>query len=113
MSLLTNRIALIVGGASGIGRAAALRFAQEGAAVIVADRNVDEGRSVCAEIESAGGRAAFVSVDVTDEQDVQRMAASAEAAFGPFHVLVQTAGILRGDFESIQEIESATWKAVL
>jgi NAD(P)-dependent dehydrogenase (short-subunit alcohol dehydrogenase family) len=113
MSLLAGRITLIVGGASGIGRATALRFAREGAAVIVADQNADEGQSTCAEIEAAGGRAVFVPVDVTDEQSVQQMAGTAEAAFGPYDTLIQTAGILRGDFESVEELDSATWKRVL
>jgi NAD(P)-dependent dehydrogenase (short-subunit alcohol dehydrogenase family) len=113
VTLLPERKALIVGGASGIGRATALRFGREGAAVVVADRDADGGTSVCREIAAAGGRAEFVVVDVTDEADVQRMVEGAEAAFGPFDTLVQTAGILRGDFEPVEEISSATWKAVL
>jgi 3-oxoacyl-[acyl-carrier protein] reductase len=113
MALLTGRISLIVGGASGIGRAAALHFAREGAAVIVADRDAGHGESAVKEIQAASGRAAFVAVDVTDEEGVQRMVRDAEGAFGPFSVLVQTAGILRGDFEPIEELNLATWRQVI
>jgi NAD(P)-dependent dehydrogenase (short-subunit alcohol dehydrogenase family) len=113
MALLTGRTALIVGGASGIGRAAALRFAAEDAGVIVADRDAAEGERVVAEIRAAGGRAAFVAVDVTDEDGVRRMADEAAQPLGPFSILVHTAGILRGDFEPITEMSSATWRQVI
>jgi NAD(P)-dependent dehydrogenase (short-subunit alcohol dehydrogenase family) len=113
MGLLTDRSALIVGGASGIGRAAALRFAAEGAGVLVADRDAAAGESVVREILAAGGRAAFVAVDVTDEDGVRRMVAEAERGFGAFSILLQTAGILRGDFESISELSLETWRQVI
>ena len=62
MNTLTNKVALITGAASGIGRATAILFAQEGAAVVLADINVEQGQSAVAEIEAAGGKAIFSSV---------------------------------------------------
>ena len=65
MGLLDNKTALITGAASGIGRASALLFSQEGASVVLADVNVDGGLTLQKEIESLGGRAEFVPCDVT------------------------------------------------
>jgi NAD(P)-dependent dehydrogenase (short-subunit alcohol dehydrogenase family) len=113
MGILQGRVALIVGGASGIGRAAARRFAREGAAVAVADRQEEAGREVAARIADEGGRSLFLPVDVTDEEAVQAMVSGAETALGPFDIWVQAAGILRGDFEAIEEIAVETWREVL
>jgi NAD(P)-dependent dehydrogenase (short-subunit alcohol dehydrogenase family) len=87
-----DRIALVTGGASGIGRATAERFAAEGAGVAVADTNVALGQVTCREIESAGGRARFVEADVTRAADAERMVQEAVAAFGRLDILVTSAG---------------------
>lgn len=113
MRILEGRAALIVGGASGIGRAAALRFAREGARVAVADRQEAAGRTVAGEIAAAGGRTCFLPVDVTDERQVAQMVAGAVDALGPFDTWVHAAGVLRGDFEPIEEIAVETWREVL
>lgn len=89
---LADKVAIVTGGASGIGEASCLRFAEEGAAVVVADRDGDGARRVAEAIEGRAGRAVGVEVDVTSEVDVAAMA-DAASAFGPVNVLYANAGI--------------------
>jgi len=92
---LTGRIALVIGGASGIGRATVRRLAELGAHVVVADLNGDGARDVAAEISSVEGegRALSVDVDVTSEDSVHAMVARTIVAFGGLDILVCSAGI--------------------
>jgi NAD(P)-dependent dehydrogenase (short-subunit alcohol dehydrogenase family) len=92
---LNNKVAVITGGGSGMGRAASLRFAQEGAAVVVADVDADAARSVAAEVAAAGGSAVGVTTDVSVAADVEAMIAAAEAQFGGLDVLYNNAGYWR------------------
>jgi NAD(P)-dependent dehydrogenase (short-subunit alcohol dehydrogenase family) len=90
---LNDRVALVTGGGgAGTGQAVALRLAAEGAAVVVADVDVEGGREAVRRVEAAGGRAAFVRADVTAEPDVAAMVAFACEAFGGLDVLVNSAG---------------------
>jgi NAD(P)-dependent dehydrogenase (short-subunit alcohol dehydrogenase family) len=89
---LEGKVAIVTGGASGIGEASCLRFAAEGAAVVVADRDGSGAQRVAASIADAGGRAVPVTVDVTSEDDVAAMVAAA-APLGPLDVLFANAGI--------------------
>jgi NAD(P)-dependent dehydrogenase (short-subunit alcohol dehydrogenase family) len=89
---IKEKVALISGAGAGIGLAIARRFAQEGAAVVVADIDEDAGINAVSEIESNGGRAAFARVDVASETDASRMVAFAEDEFGGLDVLVNNAG---------------------
>jgi NAD(P)-dependent dehydrogenase (short-subunit alcohol dehydrogenase family) len=75
---IEDKVAVVTGAGSGIGRAVARRLAHEGAAVVVADVDEDAGASAVREIHSEGGRAAFVLVDVAAETDVEKMVAFAE-----------------------------------
>ena len=95
MGSLTGKRALITGGASGIGRATALLFAQEGAAVAVADLDQAGGEQVVQTIEDAGGRAVFVRCDVTQAQDCQRAVRTTVDELGGLDVLFNNAGIIR------------------
>ncbi|HEY74842.1 MAG TPA: beta-ketoacyl-ACP reductase [Thermoflexia bacterium] len=89
---LQDRVALITGGAAGIGRATAFRFAEEGARVVICDVNEEAGRQTAGEL---GDETLFYRVDVTDRQAVQEWVDDVAARFGRIDVLVNNAGILR------------------
>jgi NAD(P)-dependent dehydrogenase (short-subunit alcohol dehydrogenase family) len=109
--VLTNKVALITGGASGIGRSTALLFAAEGAAVVIADLNQAAGREVEQQISSQGGRALFAPADVTRDQDCRRVAELALRNFGAIHVLFNNAGIIRR--ASVVELSEEDWDRVM
>jgi 3-oxoacyl-[acyl-carrier protein] reductase len=92
---LTNRVAIITGGANGIGRQTALTFAQAGAAVAVWDLADEAGAAVVSEIEAAGGRAAFWRVNVARQDEVLAAVAETESRLGPVDILINNAGITR------------------
>ena len=108
---LNGRVAIVTGAASGLGKAIAVRFAQEGAKVAIADLNKQGADAVAREIESAGGRAISVAMDVTSEDDVNNGVAETAAAFGGIDVLVSNAGIQI--VHPLEEFTFADWKKVL
>ena len=91
--VLDGKSAIVTGAGSGVGRVSALRFAQEGARVVAADINVDNAKETVREIESAGGTAIAVGVDVSDEQQVQAMIAAAVDQYGRLDILFNNVGI--------------------
>lgn len=95
MKALAGKTAIITGGASGIGFATAQLFAEEGAQVVIADINVEQGKLAEHKINSAGGRAVFVACDVTRAQDCQRAVRVAVETFGKLDILFNNAGIIR------------------
>lgn len=107
---LAGKVAVITGGGSGIGEASCLRFAEEGAAVVVADLDGDGASRVAAAISAAGGRAAAVTVDVTTEAGVAEMV-DAAATFGPVSVLYANAGIPGSGRAG--DISVAAWQRVI
>jgi NAD(P)-dependent dehydrogenase (short-subunit alcohol dehydrogenase family) len=95
MDTLNGKVALITGGASGIGRATAILFAQEGAAVVIVDIDAQAGESAAQEAQAAGGHAIFVNCDVTKTEDCQHAVEAAVTAFGGLDILFNNAGIIR------------------
>ena len=105
---LSGKVAVITGGASGIGRGCANLFASEGATVVVADIQDELGKEVVAEIESAGGQAEYVRLDVTSEEEWVAAVAGTMDHHGRIDVLVNNAGI--GIGASIIEMPLADWQ---
>jgi NAD(P)-dependent dehydrogenase (short-subunit alcohol dehydrogenase family) len=108
---LAEKVALITGGASGIGRATALLFARQGAAIALADVNADAGLRVAEEIIEAGGRAFFERVDVTRAADCQRLAKRTIREFGRVDILFNNAGIIRR--ATVLELTEDDWDRVM
>jgi NAD(P)-dependent dehydrogenase (short-subunit alcohol dehydrogenase family) len=110
---LANKSAIITGAGSGIGRESAILFAKEGASVLVAELNEQAGKAVVQEIEQAGGKAAFVSVDVSNEKDVRNMIHAAEATFGKLNVIMNNAGIFPDADGSVLDTSEETLDLVM
>lgn len=91
MGALTGKVALITGGASGIGAATAVRFAREGADIVIAD--MQPGDDAVAAVEAEGRRANYVQVDTTSEEDTNRMLEATVEAFGRLDIAVASAGV--------------------
>ncbi|MEU4579066.1 MULTISPECIES: SDR family NAD(P)-dependent oxidoreductase [Nonomuraea] len=95
MNTLDGKVAIVTGGASGIGRATALLFAREGARVVVADIDGPGAQATAAAIEEAGGAAVAVRADVSASDDCREVVRTAVDTFGALHVLFNNAGIIR------------------
>ena len=108
--LLGDKVAIVTGGASGIGRATAILFATEGASVCIADID-SAGSAVADEIVAAGGRAEFVRADMTQEADCARVVESAVAAFDGLDVLFNNAGIIVR--ASVLDSDQETWDRLM
>jgi NAD(P)-dependent dehydrogenase (short-subunit alcohol dehydrogenase family) len=108
---LGGKVAIVTGGARHIGAVYACRFASEGAAVVIAD--ILDGDSIVRQIESSGGQALALKVDVSKEEDTQRMAAEAVRAFGRIDILVNNAEIfINIQRQPFYEITAEEWDRV-
>ena len=112
MDRLQNKVAVITGSGSGIGRGMALEFASEGARVVVADFSEEGGRETVRLIERAGGEALFQQVNVTSADDVQRMVKNVVATYGTITTLVNNAGISAGDTLYLHEATEEVWDRI-
>jgi NAD(P)-dependent dehydrogenase (short-subunit alcohol dehydrogenase family) len=112
MSDMNDKVALITGASSGIGRATGEAFAARGAKVVLAARREHELATLASEIESRGGRASIVATDVAIAKDVERMVAHAIETFGRLDYAVNNAGI-EGRLSGITDLPEEEWDRVL
>jgi len=110
MGRVQDKVCLVTGGASGIGRETVLLMAEEGARIVLTDLNEEAGQSVVGEIEAIGGEAIFVKHDVSSEEDWIRVVKTAVERFGRVDVLVNNAGVFV--VKPIQETTEADWDFV-
>jgi NAD(P)-dependent dehydrogenase (short-subunit alcohol dehydrogenase family) len=108
---LVGKVALISGGASGIGRATALLFAREGAKLALADIDLKRGAAVEQEIRANGGQAMFIGCDVSQASDCQRTVQAAVAELGGLDILFNNAGIIQR--AAVPNISEADWDRVM
>jgi NAD(P)-dependent dehydrogenase (short-subunit alcohol dehydrogenase family) len=107
-----DKVAIVTGAGSGIGRATALRLAREGAQVVVAEIDEPTGPETAAMIAADGGEARFLKVDVGDEADIREMIAFAERVFGGLDILHNNAGVSTA-FAGFEGTSSASWLRTL
>jgi len=108
---LKGKVAIITGGGSGIGRAAAELFAREGAKVVVADYKAVAGKEAVQAIKDAGGDAIFFEVDVSDSAQVQRLVQAALDTYGGIDVLFNNAGVLI--FGTVLDTDEEAWNRLM
>jgi 2-hydroxycyclohexanecarboxyl-CoA dehydrogenase len=111
MGSLNGKVAAVSGGASGIGEATVRRFVAEGAKVVFADRDVDRGKRVAAEIEASGGQALFVEGHMEREAEAAAFVRHAADRFGRLDVLVNNAGIRL--YHTVVEASAESWDEIL
>lgn len=108
MGKLQDKVAIITGGASGIGAATAQLFVAEGAKVVLVDLNEEKGQAFAAELQATGAKAMFIKANVTDEQEVAAIYQTTIEAFGKVDVLFNNAGI--GRVTPTEELPYAEWR---
>lgn len=109
---LKDKVAIITGAASGMGHGEAIRFAQEGAKVVVADLNLDGAEAVANEIKAMGGEAIAVAVNVTSKEDIINCVKATEEAFGRVDILVNNAGVF-DKYAKALDVTSEQWAFML
>ena len=108
-----GQVALVTGGSSGLGRAAAVAFAAQGARVVVASRRSGESEDTVRSIREAGGDAVFIKADVSIAGDVEALVAKAVAHYGALHVAFNNAGIEGDPFVRTADYSEETWDRVV
>ncbi len=108
---LENKVAVITGGASGIGEASAILFAREGAKVVLADVKEENGKQIADKINKDGNKALFVKVDVSQKEDIDKMVGKTISEFKKIDILFNNAGIAR--LKPLHEQEENEWDDVI
>ncbi|MGZ7078437.1 MAG: glucose 1-dehydrogenase [Thermoanaerobaculia bacterium] len=110
---LANKVALITGGGSGIGRASCLLFAKEGAKVVVVDLKKDTAQQTVDEVRKAGGQAAAFGADVSKWNDAEAMVKFAEETYGGLNIAFNNAGVFLADDDSVTNTSEKIWNTVI
>ena len=110
---LANKVALITGGGSGIGKATCLLFAREGAKVVVVDLKKETAEATAKEIRDAGGEARPFAADVSKAKDAEAMVRFAEESYGRLNVVFNNAGIFHNDDNSVTNTTEEIWNLVI
>lgn len=113
MGRLAGKTSIVTGGGTGIGKAIALRFAAEGANVVIANRNPVTGAAAVAEIEAAGGNALFVRTDVSQEAEVEALMRATVEAFGTIDVLCNNHAVYGLDAREITDLTEDAWDSMM
>ncbi|MDF2566502.1 MAG: 3-oxoacyl-(acyl-carrier-protein) reductase [Massilibacillus sp.] len=108
---LKGKVAVVTGAASGMGKEIAILYAKEGAKVVVSDLNLDAAKATVAEIESNGGIATALQVNVVKEEDIQNLINTAVNTYGTLDILVNNAGIM-DDFVPAADLTDELWERV-
>lgn len=111
-SNFSGKVALVTGGTSGIGRATALAYAEQGARVVVAGRRASEGEEVVSQIRKAGGEAIFVKTDVSQEAEVEQLIKTTVATYGQLDFAFNNAGT-EGKFGALTELAEKDWDVTI
>lgn len=112
MKLLENKVAIVTGAASGIGKETALLFAKQGAKVVVSDIDTDDGRDVVEEIKNNGGEASFFKADVSKPEEQEALVEAAKEKYGALHIAFNNAGIV-GPVGPVADIPIEEWDKVI
>jgi NAD(P)-dependent dehydrogenase (short-subunit alcohol dehydrogenase family) len=113
MGRLQNKVAIITGGSSGMGRAASILFASEGAKVVVADYVEEGGRETIRMISGAGREAIFIKADVSNSADVQNMVEMVIRTYGKLDILYNNAGIEQQPVVPLDQVSEESWDRVV